>query len=74
MKIKSEMAQVYGVPLPTLLVYLKNQNSVEQQALQQSDISNCMRIHGTKHDDMKNELFDWFAILRRTLLHWMAKQ
>jgi hypothetical protein len=54
MKIRIEIAQAYGVPLSTLLIYLKSQDSVDQHAQQQSDISKWRRVHRTNHSDMKN--------------------
>ena len=36
---KSEIAQVYGIPLLTLKTYLKNSGSLEQQASQECNIS-----------------------------------
>ena len=51
---------MYGVSLSTLVMYLKKWDSVEKQALQQSEISKCMRIHEAKHGSMENELFELF--------------
>jgi hypothetical protein len=53
--------QAYGIPLSTLLTYLKYQNPIEQQALQGSDVSKQMRMLDTKHGGTENELFKWFC-------------
>jgi hypothetical protein len=47
---KSEIAQVYGIPLstPSTYSYLKTGHCVEQQAFQGDDILKCRRICGTK--------------------------
>jgi hypothetical protein len=58
---KSEIAQVYGIPLSTMLMYLKNKDSVEQQAMQRGSILKYSRIHGAKLGDLENELFKWFC-------------
>lgn len=57
----SEIAKVYGIPLSTLSMHLKNQDSVEQQALQGSDVSKQKRICDTECDDMENKLLAWFC-------------
>jgi hypothetical protein len=57
----SEIAQMYGIPLPALSVYLKNQDSVEQQALQGTDVSKQIRICDAKCDDMENRQLEWFC-------------
>jgi hypothetical protein len=50
---KNEIVQAYGIPLSTLLTYLKNQDSTEQKTLQGGDISKRMRIREAKHGDME---------------------
>ena len=55
---KTDIAKAYGIPLSTLLSYLKNMNFTEQQALQGCDIFKHMRIRRAKHGNMENELFD----------------
>jgi hypothetical protein len=57
---KSEVAQEYGIPLSTLLIYLKSGDCIEQQALQGGGISKRMIICGIKHGNMENELFEFF--------------
>jgi hypothetical protein len=58
---KTEIAQAYGIPLSTLSTHLKNRDSVENQALQGAVVSKRMRIHGAKHSDLEDELFEWFC-------------
>jgi hypothetical protein len=41
--------------------YLKNQDSIENQALQGAEVSKRMRIRGAKHSDLEDELFKWFC-------------
>jgi hypothetical protein len=41
---RSEIAQVYGIPLSTVSMCLKNKDSVEQQAMQRGCILKCKRI------------------------------
>jgi predicted 3-demethylubiquinone-9 3-methyltransferase (glyoxalase superfamily) len=43
------------------LTYLKNWDSVKQQTLQGGNILKHMRIHGAKHNNMENELLEWFC-------------
>jgi hypothetical protein len=43
------------------LTYVKNSDSVKQQTLQGGNILKYVRIHGAKHDDMENELLEWFC-------------
>jgi predicted 3-demethylubiquinone-9 3-methyltransferase (glyoxalase superfamily) len=43
------------------LTSLKNRDSVKQQTLQGGNILKHVRIHGSKHDDMENELLEWFC-------------
>jgi hypothetical protein len=80
MKSKSDIAKTYGIPLSTLLSYLKNTIPV-----QGCDILKHMRIHEAKNLNMENELFvrfchaennsmTGFAMLKKTILQWMAKQ
>jgi len=40
-----------------LWTYLKNQDFIKQQALQQGDILKHIRVHGAQHDDIEIELF-----------------
>jgi hypothetical protein len=65
---KSEIAQAYGIPLSTLSTYLKDLDSVEQQASQEHDISKRMRIRDAKHGNMEEELFEWFCHARKNRL------
>jgi hypothetical protein len=58
---KSEITQAYRIPLSTLSMHLKIQDYIEQQALQGGDILKLMRIHGAKHSNMENKLFDRFC-------------
>jgi abortive infection bacteriophage resistance protein len=51
---KTDIAKVYGIPLSNLLSYLKNINSIEQQALQGCNILKHMRIQRAKHGNMEN--------------------
>jgi len=57
---KTDTAKAYRIPLSTLLSYVKNINSTEQQALHGCNIWKHMRIHRAKHGDMESGLFDWF--------------
>jgi hypothetical protein len=56
----SEITQADGIPLSILSAYLENQRSLEQQATQGRDMSKCVRICATKHDNMEGRLFVWF--------------
>jgi hypothetical protein len=58
---KTEIAQVHGIPLSTLSTYLKNRDSIGNQALQGAEVSKRMRICGAKHSDLEDELFEWFC-------------
>jgi hypothetical protein len=57
---KNELAQAYRITLSTLLTYLKNRDSIENQALQGAEVSKRMRICGAKHCDLEDKLFEWF--------------
>jgi transposase-like protein len=57
----TEIAQAYGIPLSTLLTYLKNQDSIENQALQGEEVSKRMRIREAKHSDLEDELLEWYC-------------
>jgi hypothetical protein len=61
---KTEIAQAYRIPLSTLLTNLKNRDYIENQALQGAEVSKQMRIHGAKHSDLEDELFEWFCHAR----------
>jgi hypothetical protein len=61
MKSKSAIAKAYGIPLSTLLPYLKNIILVNSRLCKGVDILKHMRIHGAKDHNMENELFDWFC-------------
>jgi hypothetical protein len=58
---KTEIAQAYGILIFTLSTYLKNRDSIENQALQGAEVSKRMRICGAKHSDLEDELFEWFC-------------
>jgi hypothetical protein len=58
---KTEIYQAYRISLSTLLTYLKNQDSIENQALQGAEVSKCMRICGAKHGDLEDKQFKWFC-------------
>jgi hypothetical protein len=51
-----------------LSTYLKNRDSVEQQASQGRDTSKRMRIRGAKHGNVEDELFEWFCHVRKNSL------
>lgn len=58
---RSEIAQAYEIPLSTLSTYLTKLDTVEQQALQEGNISKRTRICAAEHGDMENELFEWLC-------------
>jgi hypothetical protein len=60
-RLTSEIAQVYGMPLVTLLMNLRNRDTAEQQAVQGSSVSKQIRICDAKWGDTENELFEWFC-------------
>jgi hypothetical protein len=47
------------MPLSTLSSYLKNLVSFVNQALQGAEVSKRIRIHGAKHSDLEDKLFEW---------------
>jgi transposase-like protein len=66
---KNEIAQAYGIPLSTLSTYLKNQDSIKNQALQGAEVSKQMRIRGAKHSNLEEKLFEWFCHARANNIH-----
>jgi hypothetical protein len=61
---KTEISQAYGIPISTLSTYLKNRDSIENQALEGAEVSKWMRIRGAKYGDLEDELFEWFCFAR----------
>jgi hypothetical protein len=50
---KNETAKAYGKPLSNRSAYLKYRDSTEQQASHGCNILKCIKIHGSKHDNME---------------------
>jgi hypothetical protein len=53
---KTKISQAYGIPLSTLLTYLKNRDSIENQALQGAEFSKRMKICGAKYGNLEDNL------------------
>jgi hypothetical protein len=58
---KTEIAQAYGFHSPQS-TYLKNLDSIENQALQ-GEVSKRMRICEAKHSDLEDNCSNGFAVL-----------
>jgi hypothetical protein len=69
---KTEISQAYGIPHSTLSTYLKNQDSIENQALQVAEVSKRMRICGAKYSDLETNCSNGFASRDPSIFPWKA--
>jgi hypothetical protein len=58
---RSEICQACEIPFCSLSTYLKNFDSVEQQAFRGDDVLNSVRICGAHHGDLESELLEWIC-------------